>query len=84
MANVTLYIRSWCSFCQQATNLLDNKSVSYQTIDIEEQPEKRDEMIELTGRTSVPQVFINQQAIGGCDDLFALESNGELDNLLTK
>ncbi len=84
MANVTLYIRSWCSFCQQATNLLDNKSVSYQTIDIEEQPEKRDEMIELTGRTSVPQVFINQQAIGGCDDLFALESNGELDKLLTK
>ncbi|NRA59474.1 MAG: glutaredoxin 3 [Psychrobium sp.] len=84
MANVTLYIRSWCSFCQQATNLLDNKSVSYQIIDIEEQPEKRDEMIELTGRTSVPQVFINQQAIGGCDDLFALESNGELDKLLTK
>ena len=84
MSNVTLYIRSWCSFCQQALSLLDNKSVSYQTIDIEEQPEKRAEMIELTGRTSVPQVFINQQAIGGCDDLHALAANGELDTLLSK
>lgn len=82
MAKVTIYSRSWCSFCKQATSLLESKGIDYTTIDIEEQPEKREEMIELTGRTSVPQVFINDQAIGGCDDLFALHSSGELDTLL--
>jgi len=82
MAKVTIYSRSWCSFCKQAKSLLESKGIDYTTIDIEEQPEKREEMIELTGRTSVPQVFINDQAIGGCDDLFALHSSGELDTLL--
>ena len=82
MANVTIYSRSWCSFCKQAKALLESKDVAYDTIDIEEQPEKRDEMIERTGRTSVPQIFINNQAVGGCDDLFALHSSGDLDKLL--
>lgn len=82
MANVTVYSRSWCSFCKQAKALLESKGVAYDTIDIEEQPEKRDEMIERTGRTSVPQIFINDQAVGGCDDLFALHSSGDLDKLL--
>ncbi|OIQ47180.1 glutaredoxin 3 [Psychrobium sp. nBUS_13] len=82
MANVTIYSRSWCSFCKQAKALLESKGVAYDTIDIEEQPEKRDEMIERTGRTSVPQIFINDQAVGGCDDLFALHSSGDLDKLL--
>jgi len=82
MAKVTIYSRSWCSFCKQAKSLLESKGIDYTTIDIEEQPEKREEMIELTGRTSVPQIFINDQAIGGCDDLFALHSSGELDTLL--
>jgi glutaredoxin 3 len=82
MANVTIYSRSWCSFCKQAKALLESKGVAYDTIDIEEQPEKRDEMIERTGRTSVPQIFINDQAVGGCDDLFALHSSGDLEKLL--
>lgn len=82
MANVTIYSRSWCSFCKQAKALLESKGAAYDTIDIEEQPEKRDEMIERTGRTSVPQIFINDQAVGGCDDLFALHSSGDLDKLL--
>jgi glutaredoxin 3 len=82
MATVTIYSRSWCSFCKQAKSLLDSKSIAYTSIDIEEQPEKRDEMIELTGRTSVPQIFINDQAIGGCDDLFALNAAGGLETLI--
>jgi len=82
MAVVTIYSRSWCSFCKQAKSLLESKGVEYTNIDIEEQPEKRAEMIELTGRTSVPQIFINEQAVGGCDDLFALHSSGDLDTLL--
>lgn len=84
MANVTIYARSWCSFCHQAKQLLDSKSVSYQEIDIEEQPEKREEMITLSGRTSVPQIFINQQSVGGCNDLYALHSTGDLDRLLNE
>jgi glutaredoxin 3 len=82
MATVTIYSRSWCSFCQHAKSLLDSKNIAYTSIDIEEQPEKRDEMIERTGRTSVPQIFINDQAIGGCDDLFALHAAGDLDTLI--
>lgn len=84
MSNVTIYSRSWCSFCRHAKSLLDSKGVAYQEIDIEEQPEKRDEMIELSGRTSVPQIFINQQSIGGCDDLYALQSSGDLDRLINE
>jgi len=64
--------------------LLDGKGIKYQQIDIEEQPEKRDEMIDLSGRTSVPQVFINQQSIGGCDDLYALDASGELESLISE
>lgn len=82
MANVTIYSRSWCSFCKRAKALLESKGATYDAIDIEEQPEKRDEMIERTGRTSVPQIFINDQAVGGCDDLFALHASGDLDKLL--
>jgi len=82
MAKVTIYSRSWCSFCKRAKDLLENKGIAYTSIDIEEQPEKRDEMIERTGRTSVPQIFINDQAIGGCDDLFSLHAAGDLDTLL--
>ena len=83
MAQVLIYSRSWCGFCKQAKSLLEQKGVPYDVIDIEQQPEKRGEMIELTGRTSVPQLFINQQPIGGCDDLMALNASGELDNLLS-
>jgi len=84
VAQVTIYIRSWCSFCAHAKSLLDGKGIKYQQIDIEEQPEKRDEMIDLSGRTSVPQVFINQQSIGGCDDLYALDASGELESLISE
>lgn len=82
MATVTIYSRSWCSFCKRAQSLLESKGHDYTSIDIEEQPEKRDEMIERTGRTSVPQIFIDDKAIGGCDDLFSLHASGELDKLL--
>lgn len=82
MAKVTIYSRSWCPFCKQAISLLESQGIDYNTIDIEENPEKRNEMIERTGRTSVPQVFINDQAVGGCDDLFALHSSGKLTTLL--
>ncbi|MDP2561057.1 glutaredoxin 3 [Psychrobium sp. 1_MG-2023] len=84
MADVTIYTRSWCSFCNRAKGLLESKGVEFNEIDIEEQPEMREKMIQLTGRTSVPQIFINQQAIGGCDDLFALHTSDKLNGLLAE
>ncbi len=63
--------------------LLDNKSVAYNEISLDNQPEKRMEMVERSsGMTSVPQIFINNEHIGGCDDLYALESQGMLDEKL--
>lgn len=62
--------------------LLNHKGVSYNEINIEAEPGARQEMIQCSGRTSVPQIFINDLHVGGCDDLFALEQQGKLDPLL--
>jgi len=62
--------------------LLDSKAVGYSAINVLEQPEQRFVMEKRTGRTSVPQIFINGKHVGGCDDLHALEAQGELDPLL--
>lgn len=82
MATVTVYSKSWCPFCRRAKALLIQKGVAFNEIDIDQQPEKRDEMIQLSGRSTVPQIFINEHHVGGCDDLFDAEYDGELDNLL--
>jgi glutaredoxin 3 len=62
--------------------LLDSKGVRYQDIRVDEHPEQRDIMMAKSGRKTVPQIFINGQPIGGCDDLYALENQGKLDDLL--
>jgi glutaredoxin 3 len=82
MPIVTMYSKSTCSFCARARQLLESKRVSIQDISIDEDPTKREEMIAKSGRTTVPQIFINGQHIGGCDDVYALESQGELNKLL--
>lgn len=84
MKKVTIYRTSWCPFCQRAEGLLDSKNLDdYEIIDVDDQPQAKSEMIEKAGgKTSVPQIFIGGKHIGGCDDLFALESAGELDPML--
>ncbi|EWH10669.1 glutaredoxin 3 [Catenovulum agarivorans DS-2] len=82
MATVTIYSKGWCPFCRRAKALFMQKGVEFNEIDIDQQPEKRDEMIQLSGRSAVPQIFINEHHVGGCDDLFDAEYNGELDKLL--
>jgi glutaredoxin 3 len=62
--------------------LLDHKGVSFNEISVDHDPTKRTEMMERSGRRTVPQIFIGEHHVGGCDDLFALERNGELDELL--
>lgn len=81
MQTVILYTTAWCPYCIRAKKLLDSKQVSYNEIDVS-QPSLRAEMVSITGGTTVPQIIIAQQAIGGCDELYALERSGELDNLL--
>ncbi len=83
MANVEIYTKGYCPFCTRAKALLEQKLVTYQEIKIDEQPELRSVMIERSqGGYTVPQVFINNISIGGCDELYALEMQGKLSALL--
>ena len=82
MSKVEIYTKGYCPFCHRAKALLQQKGVSYQEYPIDQQPELRDEMISrANGGYTVPQIFINGQHIGGCDDMYALESRNELDKL---
>jgi glutaredoxin 3 len=81
---VTMYSTSWCPYCDRARRLLAHKGVEFADIDVEAAPEKRAEMHNRSGRRSVPQIFIGDQHVGGCDDLHALEADGKLDALLGK
>lgn len=83
MSQVTIYTKAYCPYCVRAKTVLDNKGVSYEEVRIDEQPELRPQMIERAGgRTTVPQIFIDQRHIGGCDDMLALDARGQLDPLL--
>lgn len=79
---VVMYTTSWCGFCNRAKALLARKGASVQEINIEQTEGARDKMVRLTGRMTVPQIFIGQRHVGGWDDLSALEARGELDPLL--
>ena len=80
MAKVEMYTTMWCPYCARARALMEQKGVGYTNIDIAEEPKRRDEMIRRAGgRTSVPQIFINGEHIGGCDEMVALDRAGKLD-----
>lgn len=82
-ARVEVYYWSTCPFCNRARALLDAKGFEYEGYDITGDNEAREQMVERTGGLrSVPQIFINDDLIGGCDDLHALEDQGKLDDLL--
>ena len=82
MAEIEMYTTTWCPYCVRAKALLDKKGVAVQQINIEEVDGARDEMVAKSGRMTVPQIFIGDHHVGGCDDLYALESQGALDALL--
>jgi glutaredoxin 3 len=81
-AAVTMYTTSWCPYCSRARALLARKNVAFEEIDVESAPEKRAEMQNRSGRSSVPQIYIGDRHVGGCDDLHALDEAGKLDALL--
>jgi glutaredoxin 3 len=80
MAKVEIYTTMWCPYCSRARALLQKKGVEFAEFDIADEPRRRDEMIRRAGgRTSVPQIFIDGEHIGGCDDMVALDRAGRLD-----
>lgn len=83
MPAIIIYTKDYCPYCARAKELLKQKNQMYTEIDIGIHPERRDEMItKSNGRTTVPQLFINDLHVGGCDDLYALEHQGKLNELL--
>ncbi len=82
MPAVTIYTTSWCPYCRAAKDLLTKKGVAYEEIDVERTAGARSEMAGRAGRTSVPQIFVGERHLGGCDDLYALDGSGRLDALL--
>ncbi|ALL12471.1 glutaredoxin 3 [Caulobacter henricii] len=83
MAKVTIYTRPFCGYCARALKLLGEKSVDFTEIEAGMDPKLRQEMMERSGRSTFPQIFVGDQHIGGCDDMMALERDGKLDALLT-
>jgi glutaredoxin 3 len=82
MAKVVMYTKANCPYCDHAKDLLNAKKVSFEEIHVDQSQESLEEMMRLSGRRTVPQIFINDQAIGGFDDLAKLAETGELNNLL--
>ena len=83
MAQVIMYSTAVCPYCVNAERLLNSKGISSITkIRVDLDPEKRAEMMQRTGRRTVPQIYIGEHHVGGCDDLYALDHAGELDALL--
>jgi glutaredoxin 3 len=81
-AVVTVYMSDWCPYCQRAKNLLQQKHAVITEINVEEDPKSREEMIARSNRRTVPQIFIGDKHVGGCDELYALDRSGELDRLI--
>ena len=83
MKTVEIYTKSTCGFCHMAKRLLTAKGVSFSEVDILVQPDRRAEMIQrANGGSTVPQIFIEGNHIGGCDDLMGLDRSGKLDAML--
>lgn len=82
MASVIIYTKDNCPYCRLAKELLSSRQVAYEEVRIDLDESKREEMIRLSNRRTVPQIFINNQSIGGYDDLAALAKSGNLDGLL--
>jgi len=84
MAKVEIYTAMMCPFCTRAVSLLKRKGVNYKEVDVTFSPKQRKAMAQRAGQRSVPQIWINDDHVGGSDDLFALDSAGKLDEMLAQ
>ncbi|WP_299398547.1 glutaredoxin 3 [Pelagibius sp.] len=83
MAKIEIYSSMLCPYCYRAKKLLEQKGADFTEIDVMLNPRRRAEMVQRSGgRTSVPQIFIGDRHVGGCDELFALDAGNKLDPLL--
>ena len=83
MPPVTIYTRQFCGYCSAAKSLLKELGIPFHEIDATGSPERRNEMIERSGRFTFPQIFVGTRHVGGCDELYELDARGELGALLT-
>ncbi len=84
MPYTEIYFKSWCPYCQRALALLETKNIIFDAIDLTNDAQELElQMYERSGRSSVPQIFIEGRHIGGYDDMAALDASGELDILLS-
>jgi glutaredoxin 3 len=81
---ITMYANAACPFCVAARNLLRSKNVSWKEVSIDREPAMRAEMMDRSGRRTVPQIFIGDRHVGGFDDLQALDEEGALDPMLAQ
>jgi glutaredoxin 3 len=82
MQPVTIYTKNWCPYCDAAKTLLKQKKVDFTEIPVKSSAEQADMAKKANGKNTVPQIWIGEKHVGGCDDLYALEEKGELDRLL--
>ncbi len=82
MSNIIVYSTAYCPYCVRAKQLLKRKGAEYKEVMVDQDPNLMQEMMERTQRRTVPQIFINDQSIGGYDELAQLDTKGELDSLL--
>ncbi len=83
MPKVIMYSTRFCPYCVRARMLLEKKGVEFTDIRVDHEPQRRNEMITRAGgRSSVPQIFIDEEHVGGCDDLYELDFEGQLDKKL--
>ena len=82
MPQVTIYTKPYCPYCIRAVSVLEEKGVDFTEIDAAFDPALRQEMMQRSGRSTYPQIFVGDQHIGGCDDLLELDRAGRLDPLL--
>lgn len=82
MKKVDVYTTQTCPYCVRAKELLKRKKIPFNEIDVSDDPVQRQQMETLSGRRTVPQIFINGLSIGGCDDLYALEAAGKLEAMV--
>jgi glutaredoxin 3 len=83
-AKVTIYVTTVCPYCVRAKMHLKKKGVEFTEINVDSDSEKRAWLMQATGQRTVPQIFVNEQSIGGCDDMLALDRAGKLDPLLAQ
>ncbi len=84
MATIELYSGGFCPYCIRAKSLLKKRDLAFVEYDVQAEPGKRDEMLRRTnGARTIPQIFINDRHVGGCDDLYALDRKGELEKWVT-